>query len=94
LFADAIFARSVVFAFFSPHTMNKLGLNDKDSEDLPVPVLGRGDDGPKLDRKRWLGSVDNKTVRGMKSRHLTFIAIGESCRWTRKRNADEGRIAL
>ncbi|KAJ7670605.1 amino acid permease-domain-containing protein [Mycena polygramma] len=47
-----------------------LTVKDKDSEDLPVPVLARGD------RRWWLGSSENGTVRGMKSRHLTFIAIG------------------
>lgn len=52
--------------------MSKDDIND----DLPVPVLSRGDDGPELDAKRWLGSAENRTVRGMKSRHLTFIAIG------------------
>ncbi|KAJ7035989.1 amino acid permease [Mycena alexandri] len=49
---------------------------DDVNEDLPVSVLSRGDDGPEVYRKRWLGSTENRTVRGMKSRHLTFIAIG------------------
>ncbi|KAJ6514208.1 amino acid permease/ SLC12A domain-containing protein [Mycena vitilis] len=52
-----------------------LTVNDKDSEDLPVPVLARGDGGSEVSAK-WLGSSENGTVRGMKSRHLTFIAIG------------------
>ncbi|KAJ6530300.1 amino acid permease/ SLC12A domain-containing protein [Mycena capillaripes] len=55
--------------------MSQLG-DDKNTDDLPVPVLARGDDASEISRKRWLGSAENKTVRGMKSRHLTFIAIG------------------
>ncbi|KAJ7151973.1 amino acid permease/ SLC12A domain-containing protein [Mycena filopes] len=59
--------------------MSKNDLNDKDSSNvhLPVPVLTRGhDNGAEPGAKQWLGSSENSTVRGMKSRHLTFIAIG------------------
>ncbi|KAJ7172882.1 amino acid permease/ SLC12A domain-containing protein [Mycena crocata] len=55
--------------------MSKIAHSDKDSEELPVPVLNRED--TPVGKKRWLGSAENETVRGMKSRHLTFIAIGE-----------------
>ncbi|KAK7058012.1 hypothetical protein R3P38DRAFT_3253044 [Favolaschia claudopus] len=51
-------------------------VNDKSSEDLPVPVLTRGTQNVDDGKHQWLGSAQNKTVRGMKSRHLTFIAIG------------------
>ncbi|KAJ7773505.1 amino acid permease-domain-containing protein [Mycena olivaceomarginata] len=55
--------------------MSTRDLSEKDSVDLPIPALARvdSDDGG---RQRWLGSKENTTVRGMKSRHLTFIAIG------------------
>jgi amino acid permease len=55
--------------------MSTHDLSEKNSVDLPIPALARvdSDDGG---RQRWLGSKENTTVRGMKSRHLTFIAIG------------------
>ncbi|KAJ7257780.1 amino acid permease/ SLC12A domain-containing protein [Mycena rebaudengoi] len=56
--------------------MSKNGLSDNESENLPVPVLQHGDDVPQVGMKKWMGTEENKTVRGMKSRHLTFIAIG------------------
>ncbi|KAJ7116532.1 amino acid permease/ SLC12A domain-containing protein [Mycena epipterygia] len=56
--------------------MSKHDGNDTSTEELPVPVLTSGNDGPDSGGKRWLGSAENRTVRGMKSRHLTFIAIG------------------
>ncbi|KAF8162192.1 amino acid permease/ SLC12A domain-containing protein [Mycena galopus ATCC 62051] len=54
-------------------------------DELPIPALARGggDTSEISGNRRWLGSAENRTVRGMKSRHLTFIAIGgtigESC---------------
>ncbi|KAJ7319073.1 amino acid permease/ SLC12A domain-containing protein [Mycena albidolilacea] len=55
--------------------MSTHDLSEKNSVELPIPALARvdSDDGG---RQRWLGSKENTTVRGMKSRHLTFIAIG------------------
>ncbi|KAJ7209881.1 amino acid permease-domain-containing protein [Mycena haematopus] len=57
--------------------MSKLD-DDKSKDELPIPALAWGDvDASESDgKRRWLGSAENKTVRGMKSRHLTFIAIG------------------
>ncbi|KAJ6490822.1 amino acid permease/ SLC12A domain-containing protein [Mycena sanguinolenta] len=53
-------------------------LDDKSRDELPIPALARGDvDASEIGgKRRWLGSAENTTVRGMKSRHLTFIAIG------------------
>lgn len=48
-----------------------------DSEDvLPVPILGDESVVQASRKNKLLGAEGNSTVRAMKSRHLTFIAIG------------------
>lgn len=45
--------------------------------DLPVPVLvSKSQSQNIVSTKRFFGTPNHDTVRGMQSRHLTFIAIG------------------
>ena len=53
----------------------KGGKDDVEST-LPAPILESEHQAQHKDAKRWLGNSQNSTVRGMESRHLTFIAIG------------------
>lgn len=55
--------------------------DDKGSPSLAQLPLAEGDEQPSQAKvHRFFGSKEHKVVRGMKSRHLTFIAIGASSR--------------